>query len=1129
MGKLRLQISIFGLAGAFLWGMSACQDVEVPAEIAALDKNLPEKIDYNLHIKPLLSDRCFKCHGPDANKREAGLRLDIAEEAYATLKSGQRALVPGSLGKSEVFRRIVSTDHDEMMPTPESNLSLNNEEKALLIRWIQQGAEYKPHWSFVAIEQPDAPEVKNNTWVRNPIDQFVLEPLEKRGIQPSAQATPSTLLHRVYMDLTGLPPSMAQVEAFRQDRSPNAYEKVVDQLLNSPHFGERMAAEWLDLARYADSHGYQDDGLRNAWPYRDWVIGAFNKNLPFDKFVQWQLAGDMLPKPSHEMQLATHFNRSHPQTQEGGVVDEEYRNEYVIDRVNTFGKAFLGISLECARCHDHKYDPVSQKEFYELYAFFNNNRESGIIPYNGEASPTILVKNAEVDAKINFIRAKIAPLEQAILPSHFEKNFQNWLQKPTPPQPSQARKQRINASHLAAAKANPKDPNWQRAILPQPRYVSDRDLGLVGAFDFDSLKILTQKEKNGKQTTQKTLQNKAQTSLSATLAGDPDLLPTQVAGRFGSAMKLNGELGFDFSRELDSERNEPFTISIWVKLFKKGETGPLFQKSNGEFEGHRGYRVWLQPDGTLMVNMSYVWPANCIDLRTTDKLPVGQWAHLALSYDGSSKAKGLKIWLNGRPMKHQVRTDHLHKSILYGERKSHWNDMPFMIGKEFRTTIKDVAFDEMRAYNRQLATLEIAELATGKRLIPTLLQKTNRSSAEVSLLREYHQLAIDSTYRQRFAQLETWREQENQLLTDLPEVMVMNELPQARPTFVLNRGQYDSPTSLRVFPNTPSQLLAFDGSLPRNRVGLAAWLLHQDNPLFARVAVNRFWQLFFGKGIVSTSDDFGNQGALPSHPELLDWLAATFRNSGWNVKALLRNIATSATYRQSSLASNKMREQDPANDWLARGPSYRYSHEQIRDKVLASSGLLTARIGGPSVYPYQPAGLWEALATRNATSYRQQHGDSLYRRGLYTIWKRSSPPPSAIVFDASERYFCMVKRQKTNTPLQSLVLMNDPQYVEAARVLGERMMQEGGPDIQKRIEVAFKALLSRMPRPEERTILDRFYQQEKKQALQNPRRVAELLRVGEKTYPRTLAVADLAACTMVATTLINFDETLMKR
>jgi Protein of unknown function (DUF1553)/Protein of unknown function (DUF1549)/Planctomycete cytochrome C/Concanavalin A-like lectin/glucanases superfamily len=1082
----------------------SCGNSEIPAEVAAFEDKLPETVDYNLHIKPILSDRCFKCHGPDKTKVEAGLQLVTFDGATEKLKSGNHAIVSGNINKSELVKRILSHDPEEMMPMPKSNLTLSGEEKALLIKWIKQGAEYKEHWAFAKIENPDVPKVSENQWVKNPIDNFVLHKLEEKKIKHSEQADKETLLRRVSMDITGIPPTIQELDAFLNDKSVNAYEKVVDKLLKSPHYGEKIGVEWLDLGRYADSHGYQDDGMRNVSPWRDWVINSFNKNMPYDKFMTYQLAGDLLPNSTNEQKLATCFLRNHPQTQEGGVVDEEYRTEYVLDRVGMFGKAFLGLTVECARCHDHKYDPIAQKEFYQLSHFFNQNNESGIIPYNGEASPSIIMTTPEVEAKLKYIRTQIASQENAIKPSQpiYKANFEKWIVEAQ----KNPEKYSVSKKHLVA------DFPFERNILKTDKYT-----------DGKTKKQVIKKSPSG-------YQNMAIDSVNAYISGDWDRRPKFIKGVVGNGILLRGECGIDLHRKLDFERNQPFSISLWINALKPNQFGPIFTSDNGEFEGRRGYRCWLLKDGTLQVSFSYVWPANCIDFITTEKITSKKWQNIVLTYNGTSKASGIKLYLNGKEMQRNLLVDNLTKSMKHGEHNSHWSDLPLMIGKEFHETLDNFALDEFKVFERQLTPIEVEGIAKNKEQVTSVLKtpKKDWTQQQYQSLFDYYRLNFDPNFEVYSRNLIKLRAKETQLITDEKEVMVMSELKTPRKTFILNRGAYDAP-STEVSYGLINRILPFDDNLPKNRLGLAQWLLDERNPLFSRVVVNRFWQTYFGSGLSKTADDFGNQGEMPSHPELLDWLATQFRTLNWDVKALQKLIVMSATYQQSSLKRKDLMEVDAENRLLARGPSYRYSHEQIRDAVLEGSGLLVHKIGGPSVFPYQPAGIWEALTTRNLVSYKQNHGDSLYRRGMYTFWKRSSPPPSAITFDATERYFCVVKRQKTSTPLQSLVMMNDPQYNEAARKLAERMMREGGSTPEGRITLAYKAMESRYPRKEEISILKEMYQEELLDIQKNPKRVKELLSVGESVIDKTLNQSELAANTVLAITLINFDGTVIKR
>ncbi len=735
---------------------------------------LPDVVDYNFHVRPILSDRCFKCHGPDANKREAGLRLDTEEGAYAALKenAGQHAIVPGDPSRSAMYARLITTDTAELMPPPSENLPLNDYEIRLIEKWIKQGAKYKKHWAFIPPVKPALPKVDQTDWPKQPFDHFVLAAMEQRGFSPSDEADKERLLKRVSIDLTGLPPSQEMQDRFLKDDSPQAYERMVDELLKSPHYGERMAVPWLDLSRYADSHGYQDDGLRTMWPWRDWVIHAFNKNYSYKQFVQWQLAGDLMPNPSIEQVMATGFNRNHKITQEGGVIDEEYRVEYVTDRTNTFGKAFLALTFECSKCHDHKYDPISQRDYYGTFAFFNQVEEKGF----------------------------------------------------------------------------------------------------VGDISLASL-------------------------------GDPPVI--QIT-----------------SRQVDSV----------LRFINKKDTAPV-------------------------------------------------------------------------------------------------------------------------------------------------------------------------------------------------TVMVMKDLEKGRPTRLLSRGAYDAPADTVPFA-TPASVLPFDLSrYPQNRLGLAQWLFHKDNPLTSRVFVNRVWAQFFGRGIVKTVGDFGMQGELPTHPELLDWLAVDFAENGWDIKRLVKQIVLSATYQQSAEVTNRKRERDPENVWLSRFSRKRMSAEEQRDLVLAASGLLVREIGGPSMKPYQPRGIWEASTSGRGqlAKYVQDHGDSLYRRTLYTFIKRTVPPPSLLVFDASNRDQCEVSRTLTSTPLQALVLMNDPQVLEASRVMAERYLSKGLSD-EVLIRSIFKAIVCRNPTKKESSMLLDYFDREQQQFAAQPARAAKWLSMGE--YPRVpkLNEPKAAALMQVVHTIFNLDE-----
>jgi len=1036
-------------------------------------------ISFNYDIKPILSDRCFACHGPDANKREADLRLDTPEGAYAALAEnpGHFAIVPGDADDSEIFLRITSDDPELKMPPPESNLSISEQEVALIRAWIEEGAKYEAHWSFIPPTKTALPEVQNANWPKNEIDHFVLAQLEEKQWTPTEEAEKATLLRRLSFDLSGLPPTVTEVNNFVADTTSEAYEKAVDQLLASERYGERMASEWLDVARYADSHGYQDDGMRNMWPWRDWVIQAFNKNLPYDNFILWQLAGDMLPDADKEQVLATGFNRNHLQSQEGGIVDEEYRVEYVADRTNTLGKAFLGLTLECARCHDHKYDPISQKEYFEMFAFFNNVNEAGQIPYMGEASPTLILTTEEAEAQLKFIEENLEELEKKISPENYKQDFKNW------------KKDLHKDTSVKISKA-------------------------LGHYPLD--KLSGEKFNN-------LADNRHPASMRVKQKGQE---PEITEGRFGKGLRLMGDSYVDMGEQIGYfDRHQPFSISIWYKPLKDSLEGPLFSRSGGLFNGNRGYDFMLLADGKISVSLNHTYPANGIEVQSDITLSKNQWHHLVITYDGSSKAKGVHVYANGQKLALRVMSDNLKQSIIYyGKYKKGWGGSGnLQIGKRFEETLDGAVVDEFMVFDSRLSELEVRKLYDNSTSLKSVL-----TDKDEQLLFDYYLHLFNKEYQLNLQELTAAREKENELLTEQPEVMVMQERRHPRKTYLLNRGAYDAPTQ-EVQPNTPEVIMPFPEDLPKNRLGLAQWLIHEDNPLTARVAVNRYWQMLFGRGLVNTSDDYGNQGELPTHPELLDWLAVDFRESGWDVKVLLKKMVMSATYRQSSVPAQELLEQDSENVWLARGPSYRMPAEMIRDNVLAASGLMADSIGGPSVKPYQPPGLWKELATRNATVYEQDSGQNLYRRGLYTIWKRSSPPPSMISFDASEKYLCVVKRQKTSTPLQALVLLNDPQYVEAARILAERMATEGGAATETQISYGFQALTSRRPDKQELSLLKQLYEEEHQVFQSDPQSADSLLQVGDYPVNAELDKPKLAALTIVASTLVNYDEAIFKR
>ncbi|QEH38945.1 Planctomycete cytochrome C [Aquisphaera giovannonii] len=1042
--------------------------------------NAGAKVDFNAQVRPILSDKCFHCHGPDAGRRKAGLRLDTKAGAFAALESEGRAIVPGKPDESEMIARIRSEDEAERMPPKSLGRELSPEEAKTLERWIAQGAEWKEHWAFlppadaatIAGEAPGA--TAQAGWARNGIDRLVLRRLEAEGLSPSPEATKERLIRRATFDLTGLPPTPAEVDDFLADARPDSYERLVDRLLASPRFGERMAVDWLDVARYADTFGYQADVYRATWPWRDWVVKSFNDDMPFDRFITWQLAGDLLPDPTPEQVLATAFNRHHRQTNEGGSIEEEWRLEYVADRTITFGAAFLGLTLECARCHDHKYDPITQKDFYSLSAFFNSIDESGLYSHFTTAmpTPTMLLADEARRTAIAAAERKIAAAEAEVdrLGRSRNEAFEAWLRK-------------------AAGKGGSKTP----PTLP------DR----IGAFPLDAIA-------NG------TAANLEDPSKPAKLAEGPELVP----GKVGKALRLSGENGVTLPMG-NFDRFEPFSVSLWLQTPDKKDRAVVLHRSMAWTDaGSRGYEVLIE-DGRLAAHLVHFWPGNALGIRTKAELPIGRWVHVAMAYDGSSRAAGLRLYVDGRPADCEVVRDALTKNITGG------GGDDIAIGQRFRDRgFKNGLVDDVSVFRRAITRVEAAQLHDPATL-PGLLSRDPSSYTpdERRDLLAFYLSAEDPESRKALASLSATRKERSDLVDPVAEIMVMKELPRPRPTFVLKRGAYDAPGE-PVARDTPAALPRFAPGWPRDRLGLARWLTDPKQPLTARVTINRWWQSIFGRGIVATPEDFGSQGQLPSHPELLDWLARTFVDSGWDVKGLWRLIVTSATYRQASEASPERLARDPDNVLLSRGPRLRLPAEMIRDNALAASGLLVGKLGGPPVKPFQPEGLWKEKAN---LEYVRDVGEGSHRRSLYTFWKRTSPPPSMLTFDATSREVCAVKRLPTATPLQALVLLNDPQYVEAAKALAERAAREAGPDVADRAAFVFRSLAGRRPDGREAAVLAALYREQYDEFRSGRSDPAKLLAVGDAPPDASRDPAELAALTVLAQAVMNFDETVMKR
>ncbi|HEY5313141.1 MAG TPA: DUF1553 domain-containing protein, partial [Pirellulales bacterium] len=1000
----------------------------------------PGKLDFDRDIHPILSDKCFKCHGPDAHERQAGLRLDRRDAALRPGESGRPAIVPGNASASALVERVLSTDADQQMPPPDSNKKLSDAQKQLLKTWVEQGAPYAKHWSLVPPKRPAIPKVAYEKWPASPIDRFILARLEAAGLEPSPEADRPALLRRLSLDLTGLPPTPGELDAFVADKHHDAYARVVDRLLASPHYGERMALEWLDAARYADTHGYHIDSHRDMWPWRDWVIEAFNRNQPFDQFTVEQLAGDLLPGATLSQQVASGFNRNHMINFEGGAIAEEYLAAYIVDRVNTTSTVWLGMTVGCAQCHDHKFDPITQRDYYRLYAFFHNVPENGLDGRKGNAAPLLKVPSTATQKQLAPLRARGAELESAL------------------------------AQRIKAADADFK--SWSGKQLATPAAEPLPLAGLVAHYPLDI--------RGGDETP-----NRAASKHPGRLHGDR----THAAGRIGLALALDAHGWIDLGQPVAIERDRPFTVAAWVKRTEDGSM-TIAGANDGKAKG-RGWELSLERGGAR-IRLS-AGGKDFLQVQSRQQpIPLNRWQHVAAAYDGSGKLSGLKLYVGGKELDTYSTGEKLAASIQA--------DRPVEVGRRAGKPNFQGSLDDLRFYNRALSEVEVAQVAGYADVLDALaLKPEKRTPQQRELLHGYYFAQHDGLARQLNAQLADVRRQEQSLLESTPTAMVMQDLPQPRETFMHLRGQYDKHGE-KVVAGVPESFSPLPAGAPANRLGLARWLVAAEQPLTARVIVNRWWQMYFGTGLVKTSEDFGSQGEYPSHPELLDWLACQLRDSGWNVKAMQRLIVMSAAYRQSSVVSPQLVAKDPENRLLARGPRVRLPAELIRDQALAASGLLNATIGGPSVFPYQPDGLWDELAyggTYSAQKYTPSHGRDLYRRTMYTFWKRTVPPPSLATFDAPDRETCTVRRLRTNTPLQALVLMNDPTYVEASRKLAERIIREGGSSPVDRVAYGFRLTTARRPTSEEAAVLIKIFEHQLIKFRRTPALAEKLLGVGE--------------------------------
>ena len=1005
-------------------------------------------VDFGRQIRPLLSENCFSCHGPDEKNRMAGLRLDTREGALGRIK-------PGDAAASPLFQRVSHEKKSLRMPPVASGRALNDKQVELIKRWIDEGAAWKTHWSYSPPVRAELPLVKDKAWGKTPIDRFVLARLEKEGLKPSPETDRTTLVRRVTLDLTGLPPTPEEVAAFVADKTPNAYEKVVDRLLASRRYGEKMALHWLDLSRYADTHGFHIDSHRVMWPWRDWVISAFNNNKRWDEFVVEQLAGDLLPDATPDQRLATGFNRNHMINFEGGAIPDEYLTEYVIDRVETTANVFMGMTMGCARCHDHKYDPISQKDFYRFFAFFNTVDEKGLDGQRGNAEPRMFVASTGQISEIERMDAEI----------------------------------KEKRKRLAEKDVDEAQTAWEKTLPPSADLQRRLSQGLEFHYEFEG-----------------GLEDSSGHYRAARMVANEAVFGTGPIGR-GMTMTVDEKMAL--AADVLQDERKPFTLALFVRPTHERSVR-LFEKGTGLqiYTGVSEYVPYYKRGSPLTLQLG--------PRRLVSEAPLlyGSYSHLAIAYDG----KTVKLFVDGKPAALRV-----------------VNDAPAQFANREPLTIREFQgqMDDLRLYNRLLGEGELMDLAMHLGPMRTAeIPAAKRVKEEKDRLRAYFlSSAAPPEIRETAARLKKLETERQHLGEVVPGAMVMTEMTEKpRESFVLARGDYQNKTE-KVLAAVPSTLPPLPNGVPANRLGLAKWLIDPSHPLLTRVTVNRFWQNYFGTGLVKTSEDFGSQGDSPSHPELLDWLATELMRSNWDVKAMQKLLVMSATYRQSSRTTPALQERDPENRLLARMSRFRLPAELVRDNALAASGLLNNEIGGPSVFPYQPAGLWDELAFGReftAQKYTPSHGQDLYRRGMYSFWKRTVPPAELATFDAPDREKCLSRRAVTNTPLQALALMNDPTFVEAARHLAQRMLREGGRRPEDRVAFGYRRVLARRPSPKETAVLSGVAAKQLAAYTQNESAARGLLAVGESKADEQLPVAELAAWTNVATMIMNLDEAITK-
>jgi hypothetical protein len=1004
---------------------------------------IPSNVDFQREIRPLLSDNCFQCHGPDSDTRMANLRLDHKETAFELRKNGA-VIVPGKSADSLLYQRITATTPARRMPPERSHKSLTPAQIAKFKLWIDQGAPWQEHWAFRAPVKAALPGVRNATWSRNPIDRFILARLEAKSLTPAPTADNRTLIRRVALDLTGLPPTPAELEAFLKDTSPAAYEHMIDRYLASPHYGEHRARYWLDAARYGDTHGIHVDNYREIWPYRDWVIQAFNRNLSFDQFTIQQLAGDLLPNATLDQRIATGFVRCGVTTNEAGIIEDEYAEIYAKDRADTMGAVFLGLTVGCATCHDHKFDPITQKDFYSIGAFFRNTTQKVMDGNVPDTPPIIAVPRLEDREAYEKTATRLTAI----------------------------RAEMREASHSAAEPFN----TW--------------------------------------------LAHRAKTTAKSPLEAAAELYAADFPALVeADTLRFTKNEGVSIPKAPKLDAGQPFSVSVNF-FFPKAEQSYVIAEHDNPKDKNRG---WIIDVGARVIGMRITADGGRnIEIRAAhlQQLQHGTWNSLVVTYDGSRHQSGLGMFLNGEAVPTQGRGNQ--NTEISGDIGV---ETPLILGR----SLAEGEISDFRILNRAVSESEVQLLNQWPAIRAALQSSAPPDAAARAALLTWYLNHDYAPYKKLAAEQSQLSNEARDIARRGNVTLVMEERQDQKPfAFVLYRGSYDQKRQ-RVDAGTPAILPPMTSAMPRNRLGFAEWLFTDEHPLTARVTVNRMWQELFGTGLVKTADDFGSQGEPPSHPELLDWLAVDFREHGWDVKRFYKQVLLSATYRQAAQVTPDKIARDPENRLLSRGPRFRLDGELVRDYALAASGLLSPQIGGPSVKPYQPEGVWEAVAMNgsNTRFYQEDKGDGLYRRSMYTFWKRSAPPASMDIFNAPTRENCTVRRERTDTPLQALVTMNDVQFVEAARELAQLGMQSAA-DFDGRLDFLSTRLLARPFTPKERTIARRSFDEFRTYYAGHATDAAKLLNEGERKPDPALPQPDYAAMTMLANQILNLDEVLNK-